>query len=96
MIPSTTVVNYTSWITVETIFNYFIFKYHKSWWQCYNYVLSAALDVGLDFMAILLYFALGLDNTCINWWGASGVHCPLVGFPIAKGVQVDGCPAFLF
>ena len=93
MLPATAV-NYTPWITVGTIFNYFIFKYQKSWWQRYNYVLSAALDVCLAFMAILLYFALGLDNTSINWWGAGGEHCPLAKCPTAKGVKVDGCPVY--
>lgn len=92
--PPATAVNYTSWITVGTIFNHFIFKYRKAWWQRYNYVLSAGLDAGLAFMAILLYFGLGLNNTSINWWGASGEHCPLATCPTAKGVKVDGCPVY--
>jgi len=92
--PPATAVNYTSWITLGTIFNHFIFKYRKAWWQRYNYVLSAGLDAGLAFMAILLYFALGLDNTSINWWGASGENCPLATCPTAKGVKVDGCPVY--
>jgi hypothetical protein len=48
--PPATSVNFTCWIVVGTIFNYFIFKYRKRWWQRYNYVLSAALDAGLAFM----------------------------------------------
>jgi OPT family small oligopeptide transporter len=92
--PPATAVNYASWITVGTIFNYFIFKYRKAWWLRYNYVLSAGLDAGLAFMAILLYFALGLNDTSINWWGAGGEHCPLASCPTAKGVKVDGCPVY--
>lgn len=33
-----------------TCLNYFTFKYRKGWWQRYNYVLSAALDAGTEFI----------------------------------------------
>ncbi|KAF2296536.1 hypothetical protein GH714_040557 [Hevea brasiliensis] len=46
MMPPATAVNYNSWIIVGTIFNFFIFRYRKQWWQRYNYILSAALDAG--------------------------------------------------
>eukprot|EP01018_Ginkgo_biloba_P023265 Gb_06649 [translate_table: standard] len=92
--PPATAVNYTSWVFVGTIFNYFVFKYRKAWWQRYNYVLSAGLDAGLAFMAVLLYFTLGLENKGITWWGTDGEHCPLATCPTAKGIQVDGCPVF--
>ncbi|KAK9942896.1 hypothetical protein M0R45_008539 [Rubus argutus] len=52
--PPATALNYNSWIVVGTIFNFFIFRYRKQWWQRYNYVLSAALDAGVAFMAVLI------------------------------------------
>ncbi|KAK7246691.1 hypothetical protein RIF29_41561 [Crotalaria pallida] len=92
--PPATALNYNSWIFVGTIFNFFIFRYRKKWWQRYNYVLSAALDAGVAFMAVLLYFSLGLENRGINWWGTEGEHCPLASCPTAKGIVVDGCPSY--
>lgn len=92
MMPPATTVNYNSWILVGTIFNFFIFRYRKKWWQRYNYVLSAAMDAGVAFMAVLLYFSVGIENKSLTWWGTSGEHCDLASCPTAKGVTVDGCP----
>lgn len=96
--PPASTLNYTSWIFVGTIFNFFVFRYRKKWWQRYNYVLSAALDAGVAFMTLVIYFALGLENINLHWWGSDpkwGVeHCLLASCPTAKGVSVDGCPNF--
>lgn len=94
MMPPATALNYNAWIVVGTIFNFFVFRYRKKWWQRYNYFLSAALDAGVAFMAVLLYFALGLENVSLNWWGTAGEHCPLATCPTSKGIEVDGCPVF--
>ncbi|KAH7524799.1 hypothetical protein FEM48_Zijuj06G0157400 [Ziziphus jujuba var. spinosa] len=90
--PPATSVNFNCWIIMGTIFNFFIFRYRKRWWQRYNYVLSAALDAGLAFMGVLLYFSLTMENRSLEWWGADGEHCPLAKCPTAKGIVVDGCP----
>ncbi|XP_075511800.1 oligopeptide transporter 4-like [Primulina tabacum] len=93
--PPASTLNFNSWIFVGTIFNYFVFRYRKKWWQMYNYVLSAALDAGLAFMGVVLYFGLGMENITANWWGTNGEHCDLATCPTAKGVAVDGCPLHL-
>ncbi|KAI9388553.1 hypothetical protein POPTR_009G079500v4 [Populus trichocarpa] len=95
MMPPATPVNYNAWIIVGTIFNFFIFRYKKTWWQRYNYVLSAALDAGVAFMAVLLYFSVGIEDRTLNWWGTNGEHCELATCPTAKGIMVDGCPDFV-
>ncbi|KAK9069505.1 hypothetical protein SSX86_011409 [Deinandra increscens subsp. villosa] len=92
MMPPATTLNFNSWVFVGTIFNFFVLKYRKRWWQKYNYVLSAALDAGLAFMGILLYFSLTMSGIGISWWGTDGEHCPLATCPTAKGVIADGCP----
>ncbi|KAG5251093.1 oligopeptide transporter [Salix suchowensis] len=92
--PPATTVNFNCWIVVAITFNYFVFKFHKVWWQRYNYVLSAALDAGLAFMGVLLYFSLTMKEISLDWWGAAGEHCPLATCPTAKGVIVDGCPVY--
>ncbi|RZS18260.1 hypothetical protein BHM03_00050499 [Ensete ventricosum] len=94
MMPPATPLNFSAWIAVGTAFNFFVFRYRKKWWERYNYILSAALDAGVAFMGVLLYFALSMENKSITWWGAEGEHCPLASCPTAKGVQVDGCPPF--
>lgn len=91
--PPATAVNYNSWIIMGVIFNYFVFKYRKGWWTRYNYVLSAALDAGLAFATLLLYFGLQMMEISLDWWGAEE-HCPLASCPTAKGFVVDGCPTF--
>ncbi|KAJ0024355.1 hypothetical protein Pint_08532 [Pistacia integerrima] len=90
--PPATTLNFNCWMIVGTIFNHFIFKYRKGWWQRYNYVLSAALDAGLAFMGVLLYFTLTMENRSITWWGSEGEHCELATCPTAKGIVVEGCP----
>ena len=93
--PPATAVNYSSWVIVGTIFNFFIFRYRKKWWERYNYVLSAALDAGVAFMAVVIYFALSMENISIDWWGTQGEHCPLATCPTAPGIQgADVCPVF--
>lgn len=93
--PPATALNYNSWILVGTIFNFFVFRYRKRWWQKYNYVLSAALDAGVAFMAVLLYFTVGMEEKNISWWGNNNPeHCDLATCPTAKGISVDGCPVF--
>ncbi|GAA0151844.1 hypothetical protein LIER_37369 [Lithospermum erythrorhizon] len=92
VMPPATPLNYNSWVIVGTIFNFFIFRYRKKWWQRYNYILSAALDAGVAFMAVLLYFSLGLEDKSLDWWGTNGEHCELATCPTAKGIIVDGCP----
>ncbi|KAL2254488.1 UNVERIFIED_CONTAM: Oligopeptide transporter 4 [Sesamum indicum] len=94
IMPPATPLNYNAWIIIGTIFNFFVFRYRKSWWQRYNYILSAALDAGVAFMAVALYFSLGMENKEIHWWGTSGEHCKLATCPTAKGIQVDGCPVY--
>ncbi|KAI9121481.1 hypothetical protein K1719_008514 [Acacia pycnantha] len=89
--PPATPLNYNAWIFFGTIFNFFIFRYRKQWWQRYNYVLSAALDAGVAFMAVLIYFSVGLENKNINWWGTGGEHCPLATCPTAKDIAVGSC-----
>lgn len=95
--PPATAVNYNSWLLIGTIFNFFVFHYRKKWWQRYNYVLSAALDAGVAFMGVLLYFSLSMENRSIDWRGMAGEHCPLASCPTAKGVDLGPdsvCPVF--
>ncbi|KAJ4962621.1 hypothetical protein NE237_022560 [Protea cynaroides] len=66
--PPATPLNYNVWIFVGTIFNFFVFRYRKQWWQRYNHVLSVGLDAGVAFMVVLIYYTLTMENKSITWW----------------------------
>lgn len=81
--PSAKPVNYKCWITVGIFFNFVVYRRYESWWARHNYILSAGLDAGVAFFAILVYFTLQFKN--INgpsWWGLElSDHCPLASSP---------------
>ncbi|KAF8031687.1 hypothetical protein BT93_D0797 [Corymbia citriodora subsp. variegata] len=91
-----TAVNYICWITVGVFFNIYVYRRYKSWWARHNYILSAGLDAGVAFMAILCYFTLQIrDINGMRWWGLElDDHCPLARCPTAPGIQVEDCPVF--
>ncbi|XP_008239237.1 PREDICTED: oligopeptide transporter 7 [Prunus mume] len=92
--PPATAVNYTSWIILGFLSGFVVYRYRPDWWRRHNYVLSGALDAGLAFMGVLLYFSLGLEDISLNWWGNDLDGCPLATCPTAKGVIVEGCPVY--
>lgn len=94
--PPARSVNYIMWFIVGIFFNVVVYKRYKGWWARHNYVLSAGLDAGVAFMAILVYFSLGIkDINGVNWWGLDiDKQCPLATCPTAPGIVVDGCPLF--
>lgn len=92
--PPTRSVNYITWGAVGIFFNFYVYNKYKGWWAKHNYILSAALDAGLAFLAILLYFALQSKEIWgPTWWGLDTTdHCPLASCPTAPGVVAKGCP----
>ncbi|XVF03611.1 hypothetical protein REPUB_Repub05bG0008100 [Reevesia pubescens] len=76
-------------------FNWYVYKRHKRWYARHTYVLSAALDAGVAFMGVLIFFVLqSFDNSYgPDWWGLeANDHCPLASCPTAPGIVVKGCP----
>ncbi|XAR53888.1 hypothetical protein NMG60_11022605 [Bertholletia excelsa] len=94
--PPARAVNYVCWLSVGIFFNFVVYRRYKGWWARHNYILSAGLDAGVAFMAILCYFTLQIkDINGIRWWGLDlDDHCPLARCPTAPGIEVDGCPVF--
>ncbi|CAK9145099.1 unnamed protein product [Ilex paraguariensis] len=93
--PPARSVNYLMWGVVGLFFNLYIYKKFKVWWARHTYVLSAALDAGIAFMAVVLYFTLqAKDIAGPDWWDLTTEdHCPLARCPTAPGIEVKGCPA---
>ncbi|OIV97965.1 hypothetical protein TanjilG_12722 [Lupinus angustifolius] len=92
-IPPTRSVNYIMWGIVGIFFNFYVYRKFKVWWARHTYILSAALDAGIAFTGVLLYFALQNYNVYgPQWWGLEADdHCPLAKCPTAPGVVVAGC-----
>jgi hypothetical protein len=63
--PPATPTNIATWLLTGMFFNFFVFRFHKRWWQKYNYVLSVALDAGTALMAVLIFFALQNAGHCV-------------------------------
>ncbi|KAM0932321.1 putative oligopeptide transporter, OPT superfamily [Dioscorea sansibarensis] len=94
--PAAKSVHYISWSTVGIFFNSFIYRRYKNWWARHTYVLSAGLDAGVAFLAVLAFFSLQNYRIYgLQWWGnQSNDHCPLAACPTAPGIVVKGCPTF--
>ncbi|EYU33718.1 hypothetical protein MIMGU_mgv1a002007mg [Erythranthe guttata] len=93
--PPARAVNYIMWGVAGLFFNVYIYRLHKRWWARHAYVMAAALNAGLAFLGVLLYFTLqSYDVAGPDWWGLDADdHCPLATCPTVPGVFVKGCPA---
>lgn len=60
---------YTSGVYASVAFMLIIRKKYQAWWEKYNYVLSGALDAGVAFSSIIIFFAVQYDERDLNWWG---------------------------
>ncbi|KAJ7596526.1 OPT oligopeptide transporter [Mycena floridula] len=76
LIPPATAINFVPWAIVGWFFQSFLRRRRFSWWTKYNYILSAALDSGLAFSIIVIFFALQYprngtmeENSILSWWG---------------------------
>ncbi|XP_059073909.1 oligopeptide transporter 5 [Cryptomeria japonica] len=105
--PPTRSVNFVMWGLVGFIFNYIIFNRYKKWWVRHNYILSAGMDAGVAFLAILAYFSLQYENIGINgtgqadWWGSNvnyPDYCLVAACPTDPTVPMSDdnsmCPQF--
>ncbi|KAK7420050.1 hypothetical protein QQZ08_010578 [Neonectria magnoliae] len=70
-IPPATGLNFSVWVVVCYVFNYLIKNRHNAWWSKYTMTLSAALDSGLAFGIVVVFFGFiypgWMDG--FKWWG---------------------------
>ncbi|XP_051135492.1 oligopeptide transporter 1-like [Andrographis paniculata] len=92
--PPAQSLNFIMWGAVGLFFNMYVFRVYKKWWARHAYVMAAALNAGIAFMGVLLFFTLqSYDIEGPDWWGLdTDDHCPLASCPTHPGVQADGCP----
>ncbi|KAF3985834.1 hypothetical protein FT663_01952 [Candidozyma haemuli var. vulneris] len=60
---------YTGGLYASFAFMYYIRKRYQAWWEKYNYVLSGALDAGVAFSSIIIFFAVQYNDKPLDWWG---------------------------
>ncbi|KAF9370969.1 hypothetical protein CPB97_002333 [Podila verticillata] len=90
MMPPAQAYNYTNWLAVGFIFQYFARRYHPEWHLRYTYVLSAAFDSGTAFMVLLAFFIFTLrGKKMAEWWGTREDLCPLEGEPYYPKSEVN-------
>ncbi|CAF3957162.1 unnamed protein product [Adineta steineri] len=81
MMPPAPPGNYPSWLLVGFIFNFILARYARTWWKRYAYVFSAAMDCGVAFGILIIFFALQNNKVEFpTWWGTggnTGDGCPL-------------------
>ncbi|KAG9259221.1 OPT oligopeptide transporter protein-domain-containing protein [Emericellopsis atlantica] len=70
-IPPATGLNFSVWALVCYIFNYHIKRRANAWWAKYTMTLSAALDSGLAFGILIVFFGFIYPGWMSNfsWWG---------------------------
>ncbi|KUJ14602.1 OPT-domain-containing protein [Mollisia scopiformis] len=70
-IPPATGLNFSVWAVVCYIFNYVIKNRYTAWWAKYTMTLSAALDSGLAFGLVIVFFGFVYSGLMagFKWWG---------------------------
>ncbi|TVY93592.1 Glutathione transporter [Lachnellula willkommii] len=70
-IPPATGLNFSVWALVCYIFNYVIKNRATKWWAKYTMTLSAALDSGLAFGLVVVFFGFVYPGWMdgFSWWG---------------------------
>ncbi|KAM3562279.1 hypothetical protein ARSEF4850_002848 [Beauveria asiatica] len=70
-IPPATGLNFSVWALVCYVFNYVIKRRAGPWWAKYTMTLSAALDSGLAFGIVVVFFGFIYPGWMANfhWWG---------------------------
>lgn len=70
-IPPATGLNFSVWALVCFVFNYVIRRRKTAWWEKYAMTLSAALDSGLAFAVLVVFFFLIYPGWVdgFKWWG---------------------------
>ena len=70
---------------VSLAFMWYVKKRYLSWWEKYNYVLGGALNAGVAFSLIIIFFAVEYHPKTLSWWGNNVIDKGVDG---AGGVSI--------
>lgn len=74
-IPPYSGMNILAYVGVGYVFNKYLRDKRRGWWMTYNYVTSAAMDVGLALCAIAIFFFVQLPGgSMAEWWGVTVIN----------------------
>ncbi|KAF9870372.1 hypothetical protein CkaCkLH20_12219 [Colletotrichum karsti] len=70
-IPPATGLNFSVWAVVCYVFNYLVKRRKSAWWAKYTMTMSAALDSGLAFGIVVVFFGFIYPGHMkgFKWWG---------------------------
>jgi OPT family oligopeptide transporter len=84
LVPPATCYKMLCYLLFGLIFNFWIRRRFSGWWSQYNYILSAALDIGNALCAICIVLFLGFTGvTMPEWWGTNVIYENLDGMGTA-------------
>lgn len=72
---------YTGGLYLSIAFMYYFKKKYLTWWEKYNFVLSGALNAGVAFSGIIMFFAVMYHDKSISWWGNNVMNEGIDGTP---------------
>jgi OPT family small oligopeptide transporter len=90
-IPPATGLNFSVWAIVCYLFNYEVRNRRHAWWKKYNMMLSAALDSGLAFGVVVIFFGIVYPGwmSRFKWWGTEVYkQVSVVSFTILQDVML--------
>lgn len=62
-----------SYVTTGLYFSFFFMYYvrrkYTSWWEKYNFVLTASFSAAVAFSAVIIFFSVNYHPKKLNWWG---------------------------
>ncbi|KAK9366184.1 OPT oligopeptide transporter protein-domain-containing protein [Lipomyces kononenkoae] len=73
---------------LSIFFMFFVRRRYLAWWEKYNYVLSSAMDAGIAFSAIIIFFAVDYHAKNLRWWGNTVSHAGIDG-GVENQVQLE-------
>ncbi|ODN73352.1 OPT family small oligopeptide transporter [Cryptococcus amylolentus CBS 6039] len=55
---------------VGTVWNFYLYRYRRKFWNTWAYISGAALDTGFNFNLLFIFIFLGTTGVAMkNWWG---------------------------
>ncbi|KAK9478474.1 OPT oligopeptide transporter protein-domain-containing protein [Lipomyces japonicus] len=64
---------------LSVMFMYYVKSRYLAWWEKYNYVLSSAMNAGIAFSAIIIFFAVQYRVKYLPWWGNTVINSGIDG-----------------
>lgn len=83
---------YTGGLYLSFASMYYLRKHYLTWWEKYNYVFSGAMDAGVAFSAIIIFFAVQYHDKSISWWGNNVMYEGQDGLAAARFNATESAP----